>query len=472
MPFANRFFRERFGESHGKRCFEYLFGRTEPCEICETYKVLKTNAPHHWEWTGPDGRNYDIYDFPFTDTDGSPLIMEMGIDITERKQAEKALREANETLEQRVVERTAELAANEARLSRSQEIAHLGSWELDLVKNELTWSDEVYRIFGLKPQEFAATYEAFLEAVHPDDRAAVDAAYSGSLREGRDTYEIEHRVVRKSTGEVRIVHEKCEHIRDGSGRIVRSVGMVHDITEQKQAEEDLYTLTEELKRSNSDLQQFAYIASHDLQSPLRNVEGFVKLLARRYKGNLDDKADEYIHYISTGMKDMQILIMDILEYSKVGSDSGTFKSVDSSLCVAKALSNLKDAIAEKHAEITFDEQLPTVSGDSAQLTSLFQNLIGNAIKFCTDKPKIDLSAGKEGREYIFSVRDNGIGIDPGDSDKIFAVFHRLHSKSEYPGTGIGLAICKKIVERHGGRIWVESEPGKGSTFSFTLPVGK
>jgi len=231
-------------------------------------------------------------------------------------------------------------------------------------------------------------------------------------------------------------------------------------------------LTEDLKRSNSDLEQFAYIASHDLQSPLRNVEGFVQLLARRYKGKLDGKADEFIQYISTGVKDMQMLILDILEYSKVGSEGRTFTTVDSSSCVTKALSNLKDAIAEKHAEITCPEKLPQVHGDFAQLTSLFQNLLGNAIKFCTENPIIHISTKKEGPEYIFSVRDNGIGINPEVSDKIFAVFHRLHTKTEYPGTGIGLAICKKIVERHGGRIWVKSEPGKGSTFFFSLPAGE
>jgi PAS domain S-box-containing protein len=362
------------------------------------------------------------------------------------------------------------LRKSEQRLVRAQEIAHLGSWELDLVKNELVWSDEVYRIFGLQPQEFSATYEAFLERVHPEDRFAVDAAYSGSLREGKDSYEIEHRVVRNGTGEVRWVHEKCQHVRDAAGRIIRSLGMVHDITERKKWEEELHKLTEELQRSNSDLEQFAYIASHDLQSPLRNVEGFVQLLARRYKGKLDGKADEFIQYISTGVKDMQMLILDILEYSKVGSVGAAHSEIDISLCISKAISSLKDAIAEKHAEITYDEKLPLVSGDPAQLTSLFQNLIGNAIKFSTDTPKIDLSVKTERGEHVFSVRDNGIGINPEDSDKIFAVFHRLHTKTEYPGTGIGLAICKKIVERHGGRIWVESEPGKGSTFFFSLPA--
>lgn len=242
-----------------------------------------------------------------------------------------------------------------------------------------------------------------------------------------------------------------------------------EIVERKKAETHLRAAMEDLKRSNSDLEQFAYIASHDLQSPLRNIDGFAKMLARRYKGQLDNKADEFIHYISTGVKDMQMLILDILEYSKVGSEGKAFSEVDTSLCIAKATSNLNLALAEKKADITLDEPFPTVYGDSVQLTSLFQNLIGNAIKFCKERPAINISAKKEGQGYVFLVKDNGIGIDPESSDRIFAVFHRQHAKSEYPGTGIGLAICKKIVERHGGRIWVESEPGNGSTFYFTIP---
>jgi len=254
------------------------------------------------------------------------------------------------------------------------------------------------------------------------------------------------------------------------GSIIGAVMVFSDITERKRAEEDLRKLTEDLKRSNSDLQQFAYIASHDLQSPLRNIEGFVKMLARKYKGQLDGKADEYIRYISEGVKDMQTLIHDLLEFSKVDRGGKVFTKVDTSLCIAKALSNQSRAIIEKNAEVNLDEPFPAVFGDSVQLTSLFQNLIGNAIKFCRERPVIYISVKKEDKEYVFLVRDNGIGINPENSDKIFAIFHRLHSKSEYPGTGIGLAICSKIIERHKGRIWVESEPGKGSAFKFTFPI--
>ncbi|MEW6586497.1 MAG: ATP-binding protein, partial [Nitrospirota bacterium] len=360
------------------------------------------------------------------------------------------------------------LVESEQRLSRSQEIAHLGSWELDLINNHLYWSDETYRIFGLQPQEFGATYEAFLEIVHPDDRTAVDAAYSGSLREGRDTYEIEHRVIRNSTGEVRCVHEKCEHHRDESGTIIRSIGMVHDITERRKMEEERNKLMDNLKRSNEELEQFAYIASHDLQEPLRMISSFVELIAHRYQGKLDSDADEFIGYIISGTSHMKTLLNDLLSYSRVGRRTDPFSPIDLNTALDGALMNLKTVIDENNAVIT-REGLPIVSADKVQMVQIFQNLIANAVKFRgSGPPLIHISANQDNREYTIRVRDNGIGIDPKYFDKLFIIFKRLHDRGEYPGTGIGLAICKKIAERHGGRIWVESEAGKGSTFCFTI----
>ncbi|HNW71217.1 MAG TPA: PocR ligand-binding domain-containing protein [Bacteroidales bacterium] len=247
VPYANKFFRERFGESHGKRCFEYLFNRTEPCEVCETYKVFKTGLPLTWEWTGPDRRKYSIYDFPFTDVDGSTMVMEMGIDITELKQKEAEIKELNTVLEQKVFERTAELIKANDQHKKSQEMAHLGSWELDLKTNKLIWSDEVFRIFGMKPQEHAVTYGEFLESVHPDDRELVDNAYTESIKNGLDNYEVMHRVLNKINDTVRYVHEKCEHIRDEAGIIIRSVGMIHDITEQVETNEKLKQSEEKVR---------------------------------------------------------------------------------------------------------------------------------------------------------------------------------------------------------------------------------
>jgi len=241
------------------------------------------------------------------------------------------------------------------------------------------------------------------------------------------------------------------------------------ITARKQAEEKLRTLTDELKRSNEDLQQFAYAASHDLQEPLRGIAGFAKLLEKRYKGRLDEKADEFIDYIIDDTKRMQLLIKDLLDYSRVSAEGMVFRPTNCSVALEQAIYNLRSAIEESGAEVTYD-LLPTVMGDEAQLSRLFQNLIGNAIKFRGQEPlKIHISAHRKEDEWLFSIRDNSIGIDPEQAARIFIIFQRLHNRKEYSGTGIGLAICKKILERHGGRIWVESKPGKGSTFFFTIP---
>jgi len=253
------------------------------------------------------------------------------------------------------------------------------------------------------------------------------------------------------------------------GNIVGAVVTFRDITERKQAEGKLKKLSDELARSNADLQQFAYTASHDLQEPIMVVAGFVKLLAKRYKGKLDEKADEFIEHAIDGTERMQVLIKDLLDYSRVGSTGKSFVHTDCLSALDKAVFNLQIAIKESGAVITHDD-LPTVMADSSQLARLFQNLISNAIKFRgKEASKIHISARKKEDEWIFNFKDNGIGIDSKFSEQIFVMFQRLHTKKQYPGTGIGLATCKKIVERHGGRIWVESEQGKGSTFYFTIP---
>ncbi len=245
--------------------------------------------------------------------------------------------------------------------------------------------------------------------------------------------------------------------------------IIRDITERKHAAEQMKKLTQELERSNTDLAQFAYVASHDLQEPLRMVTSFVQLLQHRYQGKLDKDADEFIFYAVDGASQMQRLINDLLKYSRVGTHGKTLEPTNCNIVITHAISNLSKTIKEADAVINIDH-LPTISADYTQLVQLFQNLISNAIKYHGKKqPEILIRATSKGDNWLFSVRDNGIGIDNDYIDKIFVIFQRLHNKSKYPGTGIGLSICKKIVERHGGRIWVESKPGQGSTFYFTIP---
>jgi len=257
-------------------------------------------------------------------------------------------------------------------------------------------------------------------------------------------------------------------IHGAAGKPTVRYGIVEDITPRKTAEEALARKTAELARSNADLEQFAYIASHDLQEPLRMVASFTELLARKYKGRLDSDADEFIAFAVDGATRMKQLINDLFTYSRVGTKAKPFEPNDLNEAFNHAAGNLGVTVKEHSATITVGA-LPVLMSDKVQMTQLFQNLIANAVKFHgTALPQIEVSAEHRDDEWLFSVRDNGIGIAPQYLERIFAVFQRVHGKKEYPGTGIGLAICKKIVERHGGRIWVESELGKGSTFFFTI----
>jgi PAS domain S-box-containing protein len=257
---------------------------------------------------------------------------------------------------------------------------------------------------------------------------------------------------------------------DDAGTPVGIASTDRDITERKRTEEVLRKTIADMDRSNKELEQFAYVASHDLQEPLRMVASFTQLLAKRYKDKLDADANEFIGYAVDGANRMQKMINDLLSYSRVETRGKPFEAVGCTAILNQALTNLRMAIEETGAMITQDP-LPTVMGDESQLVQLFQNLIDNAIKFRREEepPRIHISAEDRGNDWFFSVKDNGIGIDPQYNERIFIIFQRLHRREEYPGTGIGLTICKKIVERHGGRVWVDSQPGNGSTFYFTIP---
>lgn len=315
-------------------------------------------------------------------------------------------------------------------------------------------------ILNYKPLEL--TGRLLTELVHPEDLPIVNTALR-RLIHGGESSRFEARY-RHKDGAYRwlawaIVISPQDEIVYGAAR---------DVTERHQAEETLRQQAEELERSNRELEQFAYVASHDLQEPLRIVSSYMQLLARRYQGKLDQDADEFIGFAVEGANRMKSLITDLLAYSRVGTRGKELIPVEMEDALARATRNLRLAIQDSGAIIAHDD-LPVVLADPLQMTQLLQNLIGNAIKFRGPKaPRIHVGVRRRDQHWLFFVRDNGIGIDPQYAERIFVIFQRLHNRDEYPGTGIGLAICRKIVERHGGEIWVESKPGNGATFYFTL----
>jgi PAS domain S-box-containing protein len=281
---------------------------------------------------------------------------------------------------------------------------------------------------------------------------------------------------KKKNGELFWESASISPVLDEHGIITHFIAIKEDITEQKRvarelasSHERLASQAQEMTRSNRELEQFAYVASHDLQEPLRMVASYLELLADRYKGQLDEKADKFINYAVDGATRMKRLIDDLLGYSRVTTRPRVAELIEVGTALDEATTNLGKAIAERGAVVT-QASLPSVVVDRTHLVQVFQNLIGNALKFCDGTPRIHVWAERHEREWVLAVRDNGIGIAPEHRERIFQIFQRLHGRGKYAGTGIGLAICKKIVEQYGGRIWVESQPGKGSTFFFTLPA--
>ncbi len=372
-----------------------------------------------------------------------------GRDITEQKVSEELLRE------------------NETRLRQALTAAKAGIWEWNLQTNQNFWSEELWKVYGLEPFSAEPCYDTWLATIHPEDRERAAQSVQDAARDEAEL-NVEWRVVEKD-GTQRWLMSRGQPLRNPDGQATRFIGTVLDITERKQAEKQLLKTLEELERSNTELEQFAYVASHDLQEPLRAVAGMVQLLQKRYQGNLDERADEYINLAMDGATRMQTLITDLLEYSRVDRRGNPIQPTDANNALKAALGNLREAIHEGGVTVT-NETLPTVDADATQLTQVFQNLIGNAIKFHSERPpQIHVAVKDLGNAWQFSVRDNGIGIEPQYFERIFLVFQRLHTRREYPGTGIGLSICKKIIERHAGRLWIESQPGQGTTFYFTIP---
>jgi PAS domain S-box-containing protein len=403
--------------------------------------IWRDGSVHHIRATGDVTR----------DAAGSPLRM-VGVnwDVTDEVVQNNALQEVT------------------TRMMLAADGGGIGILELDL-QNDVMLADEwACRIFGIPYAPGAPVPgDIWKLHVHPDDREKRDQARQDAVA-GTAPYTLEYRIIRADDA---VRHLKCSGAitRDAAGQALRMTGSVQDITERKEIEEALAETAKELNRSNEELSQFAAIASHDLQEPLRMVASYTQLLGKRYKGKLDQDADDFIGFAVDGAQRMQRLIQDLLAYSRVGTNGADLQNTSGEEALTAALWNLQGAITESGAVVTH-QTLPAVVADASQLTQLFQNLVGNAIKYRGPGiPLIHISArpAAAGR-WQFRVRDNGLGIEPEHFGRIFGMFQRLHGVDEYSGTGIGLAICKKIVDRHGGVIGVDSRPGEGSTFHFTL----
>jgi PAS domain S-box-containing protein len=417
------------------------------------------NKHHTLEFrtTHRDGRILWLYSSPTAlvqenETIGFSAIIH---DITERVQMEKALQQSEEKF--RNV------------LDNSHDMIY--SMNLQTGRYEYV-SPASNQVLGYSPEEFQALgSDELIALVHPDDAEKLQQNITDLITHGENrALSAEYRIKNREL-DYRWVSDNRSVVYDGGNMPVAIVGNLRDITERKQGDEKLNQIMSELARSNTELERFAYVASHDLQEPLRMVASYTQLLARRYRGKLDSDADEFIGYAVDGATRMQQLINALLDYSRVSTRGKPFGPTGCEEILNQAIANLQASIKENDAVVTHDH-LPIVMADGTQMVQLFQNLVGNAIKFHSERqPKVHVGAERNGTEWIFSVGDNGIGIDPQYFDRIFVVFHRLHGRGEYPGTGIGLAICKKIIERHKGRIWVESQPGNGATFYFTIPIG-
>lgn len=374
------------------------------------------------------------------------------------------------------------VAGEQIRLSneRFQKIAEATNdaiWDFDVQKNELFWGRGFEKLFGYNPDEVTPTFQLLMQLIHPDDRERISMNIERSMTDPSVINWFEEYRLQRKDGSYALVLDRAIFIRNQQGRTTRALGAITDISYRREYEESLRQLNQqleasirELATSNQELEQFAYVASHDLQEPLRMITSFLTQLEKKYSDQLDKKAQQYIHFAVDGARRMRNIILDILQFSRVGKHEDELQPLDLAEIVAEVCVLQRQTITEKKAKVT-QTQLPVLHTYRSPMLQIFQNLIGNALKYSKPDvaPVIQVTAKKQGDEWLFAVRDNGIGIGEEYYQKIFVIFQRLHLKSEYTGTGMGLAIVKKIVENLGGRIWVESVPDEGSTFYFTLP---
>ena len=377
-------------------------------------------------------------------------------DVSKRVEAEQRLRESRRMM------------------ARAEKMASFGSWEWDLRSRKVTWSDELFRIFRRDPATFTPSYDGYFEHVAPEDLERVKGIVERARENGAGfRYQC---TIQRADGERRIIEARGEMELEADGAPSRMRGTVQDVTEQAQARAKLSEMhaelkrrSDELERSNLELEQFAYDASHDLGEPLRIMSRLARTMAEKYGDQLDSQGTQLLTSLVDGAERMQMLISDLLEYSRVSREPLERAKVDCRAAFEEAVELLSESIAEKNGVVTRGE-LPVLEAHPAQFRQLLQNLLSNALKFSVDSDlRVHIDATREDVGWLFSVSDNGIGIDPGNAKRVFELFRRLHPGDAYAGTGMGLSICKRIVERHGGRIWVEPAEQRGSIFRFTIP---
>lgn len=382
--------------------------------------------------------------------------------------------EKNEKYLQRLRDITEDLRHSNDRYTVVTKATNNIIWDFDFKKNQVFWGESLTRILGYTDRKNHIKW--WTEKIHPEDRLRVDTKFEAFISNGsNEKWSDEYRIITDS-GEVKYMYDRGYLLFNKRGKPIRMIGSMEDISERKRYEQHLEELNsqinkrvEELAVTNAELEQFAYVASHDLQEPLRMVTRFLSEIERKYKDKLDEKGVEYIHYAVDGAQRMRVLILDLLEYSKVGKFDQKVEEIDMNILLEEISHYNEISLKENDATLEW-EKLPIINNLKTPIQLVLQNLIGNAIKY--HKPGIPINISITyidlGSKWQFCVSDNGIGINPIFFEKIFVIFQRLHPKQEYSGTGIGLAICRKIIEAQGEKIWVNSEEGKGSQFYFTV----
>ncbi len=429
----------------GKKCYRLLQNLESPCPFCTNDAILKDPGKAViWEFQNKiNKRWYRCFDKAIKWTTDNYVRFEMAVDITEIKDAQEAIKKEKEITE-----------------SILDSIPGV-FYQIGLDGKFIRTNKNFQKLLDKSEEEMQEI--SALSLFEGEDKEQIGAAMQQVFEEGFSDVEAymvttKGRIPFYFTGVLQEI-DKMPYL----------IGVGSNITNIKETQQQLEEANKELMDSNKQLEQFAYVASHDLQEPLRKITSFTELFEKRYKDNLDEKADKYISYIVDGAKRMQRLIVDLLQYSRVTTRGNSFEPVRADDVLEEVLSNMQFSIKNSGAKIDYD-RLPRVLADKAQLSQVFQNLIGNAIKFQKDEePRITIKVKELNDAWQFSVEDNGIGIEDDYKERIFVIFQRLHARDKYPGTGIGLAVCKKIIERHNGEIWVDSTPGEGSTFYFILP---